>query len=128
MKSEIMNTKRKTFRAAKPTKNRAWTYLVISGLIEIYWAYGLKAGDFGVLTLGAILLSFELLIRAVKTIPIGTAYAIFTSIGVVGTVVVGLVVFDEPVSILKLAFIALLGLCVIGLKFTGGDNRREVAE
>ncbi|PEN34744.1 QacE family quaternary ammonium compound efflux SMR transporter, partial [Bacillus wiedmannii] len=63
-------------------------YLVFGGLIEIYWATGLKTNSMSILTLIAILVSFQLLIEATKKIPIGTAYSVFTGIGTVGTILV----------------------------------------
>lgn len=103
----------------KMTEGRAWLFLVIGGLIEIYWAAGLKADSFSILTIAAILISFELLIRSTKVIPVGTAYAVFTGIGTIGTIVVDLVVFHEPFKLVKILLILLLAGFIIGLKFTG---------
>lgn len=105
--------------------NRAWLYLVFGGLIEIYWATGLKTNSMSILTLIAILVSFHLLIEATKRIPIGTAYAVFTGIGTVGTIVVDIVYFKEPFSFIKIFLVCLLALFIIGLKFSGGKEEVE---
>ncbi|MEC3534103.1 multidrug efflux SMR transporter, partial [Bacillus thuringiensis] len=104
--------------------NRAWMYLVFGGLIEIYWATGLKTNSMSILTLIAILVSFQLLIEATKKIPIGTAYAVFTGIGTVGTILVDILYFKEPFSLIKIFLVCLLALFIIGLKFSG--NKEEV--
>ncbi|WP_144612142.1 multidrug efflux SMR transporter [Bacillus cereus] len=104
--------------------NRAWLYLVFGGLIEIYWATGLKTNSMSILTLIAILVSFHLLIEATKRIPIGTAYAVFTGIGTVGTIVIDIVYFKEPFSFIKIFLVCLLALFIIGLKFSG--DKEEV--
>ncbi|WP_346655613.1 DMT family transporter [Bacillus cereus] len=104
--------------------NRAWMYLVFGGLIEIYWATGLKTNAMSILTLIAILVSFQLLIEATKKIPIGTAYAVFTGIGTVGTILVDILYFKEPFSLIKIFLVCLLALFIIGLKFSG--NKEEV--
>ncbi|WP_166703453.1 DMT family transporter [Bacillus albus] len=104
--------------------NRAWLYLVFGGLIEIYWATGLKTNSMSILTLIAIVASFHLLIEATKRIPIGTAYAVFTGIGTVGTIVVDIIYFKEPFSFIKIFLVCLLALFIIGLKFSG--DKEEV--
>ncbi|QIW19146.1 DMT family transporter [Bacillus thuringiensis] len=104
--------------------NRAWLYLVFGGLIEIYWATGLKTNSMSILTLIAILVSFHLLIEATKRIPIGTAYAVFTGIGTVGMIVVDILYFKEPFSFIKIFLVCLLALFIIGLKFSG--DKEEV--
>ncbi|TCS94149.1 multidrug transporter EmrE-like cation transporter [Hazenella coriacea] len=93
--------------------------------MEIYWAAGLKADSFSLLTLLAILVSFELLIQATKTIPIGTSYAIFTGIGTIGTILVDIIIFNEPLNIMKIFLILLLATFIIGLKFTGDTQKGE---
>jgi len=104
--------------------NRAWLYLVFGGLIEIYWATGLKTNSMSILTLIAILVSFHLLVEVTKRIPIGTAYAVFTGIGTVGTIVVDILYFKEPFSFIKIFLVCLLALFIIGLKFSG--DKEEV--
>ncbi|MEC3431167.1 QacE family quaternary ammonium compound efflux SMR transporter [Bacillus thuringiensis serovar nigeriensis] len=104
--------------------NSAWMYLVFGGLIEIYWATGLKTNSMSILTLIAILVSFNLLIEATKKIPIGTAYAVFTGIGTVGTILVDILYFKEAFSLIKILLVCLLALFIIGLKFSG--DKEEV--
>lgn len=107
-----------------PTEGMAWLFLFVSGLVEIYWATALKSDSLGPLTLVAILLSFELLIRATKKVPVGTAYAVFTGIGTIGTVLVDILYFHEPFKFVKLALILLLALFIIGLKVSDNDTKK----
>jgi quaternary ammonium compound-resistance protein SugE len=102
----------------------AWIYLILAGLLETGWAIGLKY-TYGftrlvpsVLTIAAIAASMILLAIAAKTIPIGTAYAIWVGIGAVGAVVLGIVLFDEPRDLTRLAFVGLLIVSLVGLKLT----------
>ena len=100
----------------------AWTYLFIAGLLEITWAIGLKYTEgFSRLwpTVGTVLamvLSIGFLGLALKTLPVGTAYAIWTGIGAVGTVILGIVLFAEPATALRLGCVALIVAGIIGLK------------
>ena len=102
----------------------AWIYLVIAGLLETGWAIGLKYTDGftrlvpSLLTAGAIAASMFLLAISARTIPIGTAYAIWVGIGAVGAVILGIVLFDEPRDVSRLFFVLLLVVALIGLKFT----------
>ncbi|ASN07479.1 QacE family quaternary ammonium compound efflux SMR transporter [Virgibacillus necropolis] len=109
------------------TEGVAWLFLVLSGLVEIYWAAGLKSDSMGLLTLIAMLLSFELLIRATKKIPIGTAYAVFTGIGTIGTILVDILYFHEPFKMVKILLILLLALFIIGLKFSDDSDKKGEA-
>lgn len=106
------------------TEGVAWIFLIVAGLIEIYWATGLKTNSMGILTLLAILLSFDLLIRATKKIPIGTAYAIFTGIGTIGTILVDMFYFQEPFKLIKVLLILLLAGFIIGLKFSDSTAKK----
>jgi quaternary ammonium compound-resistance protein SugE len=100
----------------------AWIYLIIAGIFEIGWAIGLKYTDGfsrlwpSVGTIGAMIISFVLLSTAMKTIPVGTAYAVWTGIGAAGTVVLGMWLFDEPRDFMRFACIALILAGVIGLR------------
>jgi quaternary ammonium compound-resistance protein SugE len=100
----------------------AWFYLFIAGLFEIGWAIGLKYTEGfsklwpSVATIAAMIVSFELLGLAVKTIPIGTAYAVWTSIGAVGTTVLGIIFLGESRDVLRILFIVVIVTGVIGLK------------
>lgn len=100
-----------------------WIYLTLAGLFEIGWAIGLKYTDGftrplpTVLTAGSMVISVVLLGLAVKTLPIGTAYAIWTGIGTVGTVMLGILLFAEPVTAVRMGCIALIVTGILGLKF-----------
>lgn len=102
----------------------SWTILFIAALFEIAWAVGLKYTDgFTRLwptigTIIALILSVSLLGIAVKTIPIGTAYAVWTGIGAAGTVVVGVLLLGDPASATRLACVGLILAGVVGLKLT----------
>lgn len=105
-----------------------WIYLVLAGLLEIVWAVGLKYTEGftrlwpSVITGSAMTASIVLLAMAVKTLPIGTAYAIWTGIGAVGAVILGIVLFGDSASPLRLACVALVVLGMVGLKLTGGAH------
>lgn len=110
----------------------AWIYLIAAGLIEVAWTFGLKYSEGftvllpSVITVALILLSFVLLARVMQLIEIGTAYAVFTGIGTVGTVVVGILVLDEPADPLRLLFIAILIAGIVGLKLVSSqDDKKE---
>ncbi len=100
-----------------------WILLTLAGLFEIGWAIGLKYTDGftklvpTVLTAGSMVVSIVLLGLAVKTLPMGTAYAIWTGIGTVGTVILGIVLFAEPVTAMRIGCIALIVTGILGLKF-----------
>lgn len=102
----------------------AWVYLILAGLLETGWAIGLKYTDGftrlvpSVLTAVAIAASMFLLALSARTIPIGTAYAIWVGIGAVGTVALGIILFDEPREPARLFFVLLLIVALAGLKFT----------
>ncbi|MDB5316042.1 MAG: QacE family quaternary ammonium compound efflux transporter [Rhodospirillales bacterium] len=103
----------------------AWFYLFLAGLLEIGWAIGLKYTHgftrplATVLTVTSMAASVGLLGLALRTLPIGTAYAIWTGIGTVGTVVLGIVLFGEAATAARLACIALILAGIIGLKVVG---------
>ncbi len=109
----------------------AWLLLIIAGLTEVIWAIGLKeAHGFtelvpSIVTIFFLIVSFFIFAKAMKTIPIGTAYAIFTGIGAAGTVVVGILWFQEEVSFGKLFFLCVLLFGIIGLKLV--DDEQEDA-
>ncbi len=109
----------------------AWLLLVFAGLTEIVWAIGLKeANGFtelvpSIVTILFLVISFFLFAKAMKTIPIGTAYAIFTGIGAAGTVIVGILWLNEEASLGKIFFLCVLLFGIIGLKLS--DDEEEVA-
>jgi quaternary ammonium compound-resistance protein SugE len=102
----------------------AWLILLLAGLLEIGWAVGLKYTDGftrlvpSLLTGAAIVASMVLLSLAVRSIPIGTAYAIWVGIGAVGAAVLGMYLFDEPRSAGRVFFLALMIVALVGLKLT----------
>lgn len=102
----------------------AWIILLLAGLLEIAWAVGLKVSN-GLVrpvpaaaTIAAMIASMALLAVAVRTLPLGTAYAVWTGIGAVGTVLLGIVLFGESVSPVRLACITLIVVGIIGLHVT----------
>lgn len=108
----------------------AWIYLIIAGLLEVGWTYGLKYSEGftvlipSVITVVLIIISFMLLARVMRLIDIGTAYAIFTGIGTVGTVIIGILVLGESTDPLRLFFIAILVAGIVGLKLVSGDGEK----
>lgn len=100
----------------------AWIILLIAGLFEIGWAVGLKFTDGftrpipSLLTAVSLVISMVLLGWAVKTLPLGTAYAVWTGVGAVGTAIVGIVVFKEPATAARLACFGLIVAGILGLK------------
>jgi quaternary ammonium compound-resistance protein SugE len=101
----------------------AWVILLFAGLSEIGWAIGLKYTDGftrvvpTVLTVACMIVSVALLGLALKSLPVGTAYAVWTGIGTVGTAILGIVLFAEPATALRLACIGLIVAGIAGLKF-----------
>lgn len=102
----------------------SWLILVIAGLLETGWAIGLKYTEGftrlwpSVWTVTAMIVSFWLLAFAMKTLPVGTAYGVWVGIGAVGTVILGIVLFNEPVNPLRLISVGLIILGIIGLKLS----------
>ncbi|MES2414138.1 MAG: quaternary ammonium compound efflux SMR transporter SugE [Pseudomonadota bacterium] len=102
----------------------SWFVLFIAGLFEIAWAIGLKYTEGftklwpSVGTLAAMGLSVVLLGFAMRTLPVGTAYAVWTGIGAVGTVILGIVLFSEPATAARLACVGLIVAGILGLKLT----------
>ena len=103
----------------------AWAILFTAGLLEIGWAIGLKYTEGfsrlvpSVLTLAAMAGSVLLLGLALKTLPIGTAYAVWTGIGAVGTAALGIILLGEPATAMRLASIGLIVSGIVGLKLVG---------
>jgi quaternary ammonium compound-resistance protein SugE len=100
----------------------AWIYLTIAGLLEIGWAIGLKYTEGftrllpSLWTLTSMILSIVLLGLALKTLPVGTAYAVWTGIGAVGTAALGIYLFAEPATVARLLCIGLILAGIVGLK------------
>lgn len=105
----------------------AWFDLFIAGIFEVVWSTCLKYSHgftnvmFTVLTFIGMGFSFWFLAHAVKSLPMGTAYAIWTGIGALGAVIVGVILFKEPVTLVRLFFVAMLLAGIIGLKLTSGQ-------
>ncbi len=103
----------------------AWTLLLVAGLLEVVWAVGLKY-TYGftrlgpsLLTLAALVASFLLLAQAMKTLPVGTAYAVWTGIGAAGAAVLGMVMLGEPATLPRFGALTLIVAGIIALKLTG---------
>jgi len=100
----------------------AWVWLTVAGLLEVVWAIGLKYTDGftrlvpSAITLAAMAASVYCLAVALRTIPIGTGYAVWTGIGAVGVAILGMVLFGEPRELLRLASIVLIVAGIVGLK------------
>jgi quaternary ammonium compound-resistance protein SugE len=104
------------------TPTLAWIALVVSGLIDVAWALAIKKADgFGnplwsAASLGLLALFVYLLTKALRVLPVGTAYAVWTGIGAAGTVIAGMLLFGEPASPPRLLFIAMVVAGIVGLK------------
>jgi len=100
----------------------AWFYLALAGLFEVGWAIGLKYTDGftrlvpSVLTALSMVASVLLLGLALKTLPVGTGYAVWTGIGTVGTALLGIALFGEPATVMRLSCIGLIVAGILGLK------------
>lgn len=101
-----------------------WIWLIIAGLLEIAWAIGLKYADGftklkpSVITVLLMLASFWCLAQAVKGLPLGTSYAIWTGIGAVGTAILGMILFKEPATVARMLCMLLIVAGIVGLKLT----------
>lgn len=102
----------------------AWFLLIVAGLLEAGWAIGLKYTEGftrplpSVLTIAGIVVSMSLLAQAAKTLPIGTAYAVWVGIGAAGAAILGMLLLKEPASPARVFFLVLLLAAIIGLKLT----------
>jgi quaternary ammonium compound-resistance protein SugE len=106
--------------------NTAWLLLAIAGLAEVAWAVGLKYTQGftrlwpSLFVVGAMAISVWLLALALRSLPVGTGYAVWTGIGAVGTAILGIALFGEPASLLRIGSIALIVLGIVGLKLATG--------
>ncbi|MBB1519221.1 quaternary ammonium compound efflux SMR transporter SugE [Aquipseudomonas guryensis] len=102
----------------------SWFILLLAGLFEVGWAVGLKYTDGftrplpTLLTVGAMIVSLALLGLAMKELPLGTAYAIWTGVGAVGTVIAGVILFGESMALLRLLSVGLIVAGLLGLKLS----------
>lgn len=100
----------------------AWVYLVVAGLFEITWAIGLKYADGftrlvpSVITIAGMIFSVVLLGLALREMPVGTGYAIWTGIGTVGAAILGMILFNEPATAVRIVCIGLIVAGIVGLK------------
>lgn len=110
--------------------NKTWLSVIIAALFEVGWVIGLKHAG-GLLEWGAtviaILVSFTLMIRASRFLPVGTVYAVFVGLGTAGTVLADIILFGAPVQMEKMLLIAVLLVGVVGLKMLSKGKKEEVA-
>ena len=105
----------------------SWMLLLVAGLLEVVWAIGLKYTDGfsrlvpSLITITAMIASVWLLALALKGIPVGTGYAVWTGIGAVGTAILGIALFGEAASAARIACIGLIVAGILGLKMVSGD-------
>lgn len=105
----------------------AWTILIIAGLFEVIWAIGLKYTEGftklwpSVFTITAMIVGFILLSQALRTIPVGTGYAVWTGIGVVGTAVIGMLFLGEPRDTARVICLLLIVVGIVGLKIVSPE-------
>lgn len=106
-----------------------WLILFIAGLFEVAWAIGLKYSDgftklwWSIFTITCIVISMGLLAYTLKYLPVGTAYAIWTGIGAVGTAILGIIIFNESREFIRIFFIFLIIAGIVGLRlFSGSSN------
>ncbi|RPI71649.1 MAG: quaternary ammonium compound efflux SMR transporter SugE [Ignavibacteriales bacterium] len=107
----------------------AWLILFIAGLFEVAWAVGLKYSEGftklwpSIFTVISIVISMGLLAHSLKYLPVGTAYAVWTGIGAVGTAILGIILFNESKEFVRIFFIFLIVVGIVGLKiFSGTSN------
>ncbi len=104
-----------------------WVVLFIAGLFEVAWAIGLKYTEGfsklwpSVFTIASMIISMGLLAYAVKQLPVGTAYAVWTGIGAVGTAILGIILFGESKELARIFFIFLIIIGIVGLKIFSGE-------
>lgn len=114
----------KTYIFDGVNKKMAWVYLVIAGLLEVGWAVGLKYTEGwtrfypSLLTAATMIASFYFLSLSLKTLPIGTAYAVWTGIGTVGAAILGILIFGETREVSKVVCVLLIVAGIVGLKLT----------
>ncbi|NEU58337.1 quaternary ammonium compound efflux SMR transporter SugE [Halorussus sp. MSC15.2] len=106
----------------------SWYVLLVAGLFEVAWAVGLEYSD-GLskpvptaATVVALIVSMLLLAKAVEDLPVGTAYAVWTGIGAVGTATLGIVLFDEPADLARIGFIGVIVVGISGLHLASGGH------
>ncbi|MCO8246409.1 MULTISPECIES: quaternary ammonium compound efflux SMR transporter SugE [unclassified Haladaptatus] len=104
----------------------SWKLLVVAGLFEVAWAIGLEYSEGfsklwpSVFTVVALVVSMALLAKSLQTLPVGTAYAVWTGIGAVGTATLGIALFDESADVLRILFIGVIVVGIVGLNLVSG--------
>ncbi len=99
-----------------------WIYLIIAGMFEVAWAVGMKLSNgfsnltISILTILGMIASFYFLALALKNIPLGTAYSIWTGVGTLGTVILGIILFKEPINVARIVCIMFIISGITGLK------------
>lgn len=110
--------------------NKTWLSVIIAAVFEVGWVIGLKHAS-SILEWGAtgiaIIVSFSLMIRAARFLPVGTVYAVFVGLGTAGTIFAEIILFGSPIQSKKIILIAILLLGVIGLKMLSKEKKEEVA-
>lgn len=102
----------------------AWVYLLTAGFFEIIWAFAMKQSDGftrltpTIITLVAMIVSFSFLALAMKSLPLGTAYAIWTGIGTIGAFAIGILFLGEPATVMRVGSAALIACGLVGLKLS----------
>ena len=108
--------------------NKNWLYVIVGGIFEIFWVLCLKKSEgfsnlsFSIMTIILVIVSFYLFALGMANLPTGIAYTVFTGIGAVGTIVFGIVFFNESISTFKILFSALLIIGILGLKMTSKEE------
>ena len=108
--------------------SNAWLLLIAAGLLEVVWAIGLKYTEGfsrlmpSVITIAAMIASVWLLAMALKSIPVGTGYAVWTGIGAVGTAILGIILFNEAATLARIACIGLIVAGIFGLKLVSSSS------
>lgn len=106
----------------------AWIYLIIAGVFEVVWAISLKYSEGftklfpSIITGIGMIISFYFLSMALKSLPLGTSYAVWTGIGAVGTVIFGMIFFNEPRDFLRVFFLSLIVIGIVGLNFVSTNH------
>ncbi|OEH92031.1 DMT family transporter [Bacillus solimangrovi] len=109
----------------------AWLFLIMGGIMEIGWAFGLKYSEgftnlpVSIVTIILMILSFWSFSKSLKFLPVSTAYAIFAGIGAFGTAFVGMMFMGDPFSITKVVLLLVLISCIVGLKLVSTENQTE---
>lgn len=108
--------------------NKAWTYVIIGGFLEVFWALCLKQSNgftnlgYTVLTIILVVISFCLFSKGMTLLPSGIAYTVFTGIGAIGTIIFGILILGESISFQKIIFSCLLLIGIIGLKINSKEE------